>query len=78
MSPIMIPRSPPTRSPSLEIKARGPPVMSLSRLGDAGCSLEPLPRMISLHEFYESQYQGCPRPGDLRIRGGGKRRQMYE
>lgn len=78
MSPTMIPRSPRPPSSWLEMKARGPPVMAVSRRGMWNARLEPSPRMISLHEFYESQYQGCPRPRDLRIRGGKKRRQMYE
>lgn len=81
MSPTVTPRFPPPANsfPSvMERKAGGPAVTALSRLRGAGCSLEPSPRMISLHEFYESQYQGCPSPRDLRIRGGEKRRQMYE
>ena len=82
MSPTVTPRSPLPQplppTPLMERKARGPVVTELSRLRGAGCSLEPSPRMISLHEFYESQYQGCPSPRDLRIRGGEKRRQMYE
>lgn len=80
MSPTVTPRSPlpPIPSPCDGKKSGGPAVTALSRLRGAGCSLEPSPRMISLHEFYESQYQGCPSPRDLRIRGGEKRRQMYE
>ena len=81
VSCIMIPRFPPPQPlPLLGNKSpQGPPVLALSRLGGEGCCLEPLPRMISLDEFYESQYQGCPRPRDLRMGGGGeKRRQMYE